>query len=165
MARRRLALEELRRVEPAGVVPEIVAGDLVAVGGDARDDVGAFLGEDAGGEEGQPGAVQVGPAEGLDGVVGAAERVFAQGAVLGDVELAFEVVRDILEVDAEPGLHGAAPAASRQVRSQRKPPMASRSMSERSQVSIASAGVFTIGSWMLNEVLSRPARRSPRRRR
>ena len=32
--------------------------------------------------------------------------------------------------------------------------MASRSMSERSQVAMASEGVFTIGSWMLNEVLS-----------
>ena len=108
-----IGLEEFRRIEAAGVVPEVVAGDLVAVGGDARDDVGAFLGDDAGGEEGQPGAVQVVLAEGLDGGIGAAEGVRAQGAVLGDGELAFEVVRDVLEVDAEPGFHGVAPRRAR----------------------------------------------------
>ena len=101
-----IGLEDLRRVEPAGVVPEIMAGDLVAVGGDARDDVGAFLRDDAGGEEGQARAAQVVLAESLDRGVGAPEGVGAQGAVLGDGELAFEVVRDVLEVDAEPGFHG-----------------------------------------------------------
>ena len=78
-----IRLEDFRRIEPAGVVPEIVAGDLVAVGGDARDDVRAFLRDDAGGEEGQARAAELVQAEILDRRVAAPERVLAQGPVLG----------------------------------------------------------------------------------
>jgi hypothetical protein len=45
-----VCLEDIRGVGPAGIVPEIMAGDLMAVGGDARDNTRAFLSDSSGGE-------------------------------------------------------------------------------------------------------------------
>ncbi len=158
-------LEDLRRVAARRIVEMVVAGDLVPVRGDPRHDLRAFHRDDPGGEEGQPHPAEIGAQERLDRLVGRPQSVLAQRTVPIDAVLALEVVGDVLEVDAQPGGAHHAPARARQSRSATKPPIASRSMSERRKVAIASAGVFTIGSWMLNEVFKQHRHAGPRRRR
>ena len=76
----------------------------MAVRGNPGDDARASLGDNAGGEEGEARPAELALAERLDRHVSAPERVLAQRAVLGNAELALEVMRDVLEVDAEPDL-------------------------------------------------------------